>query len=402
MPKDTVVIVDPFSTGALIAPELAKRGVQCYGVLSSETIPSRFTQSYTGEGFADKTLYSPEEISRIIDSESLLAIIPGSETGVYCAEKLSSSYPIPQNNYHTTDYRRKKSVMQQQLALAGLKNIASKKISRRDTDISDINSLSGYVIKPDNSCLTDGVIFVDNKEDAVKWIAQINWDKTNIVGEQNEYYLVQERLDGEEFVVDLVAGREGIKICTLCRYKKGLHNGSHFVYESLDVLDVNDRNYATLIDYAKTSAVALGVEFGPAHLEIMNTPNGPTLIELGARLHGGIAPLVFEKCYSPGLLTSTVDLLTGHFSISPTELKNQARIVFLINENEQFTVTDVAALTKQIQSVNGVTHVKLFLSDNQTVPLTIDLSNCPGIIALVAATKTELDIAEQQVRHLFQ
>ncbi|MGD8106382.1 ATP-grasp domain-containing protein [Pantoea sp. FN0302] len=402
MPKDTVVIVDPFSTGALIAPELKKRGIKCYGVLSSETIPQRFTQSYTGEGFVDKTLYSAGEIAGVIDSNNLLAIIPGSETGVYCAEKLASPYNVTKNDYRTTDYRRKKSIMQQQLALAGLKHIASKKISQTNTDISDINSDSGYVIKPDSSCLTDGVVFFDNKEEATNWISQINWEQTNITGVPNEYYLVQEKLDGEEFVVDLVVDGQDIKVCTLCRYKKGLHNGSHFVYQSLEVLDVNDPNYTPLIEYAKKSVMVLGVEFGPAHLEIMNTKNGPILIELGARLHGGIAPLVFEKCYSPGLLTSVIDMLTQSFDTTPVRLTSKARIVFLINEKEHFTISDTAALTEQMLSVKCVEHVKFFINDNQPVPLTIDLSNCPGIVSLVATSDTELDISEQQIRNLFQ
>lgn len=52
----TVIIVDPFSTGALIAPELEKKGFRCYAVKSSNDLPENFTDSYTGIGFSDNAL----------------------------------------------------------------------------------------------------------------------------------------------------------------------------------------------------------------------------------------------------------------------------------------------------------------------------------------------------------
>ncbi|AGA64646.1 hypothetical protein B488_06540 [Liberibacter crescens BT-1] len=402
MSKDTVIIVDPFLAGTLIAPELEKKGIQCYAVISSDDIPDRFLKSYTSEGFVDKILYSAEEIKNHINFENVLAVVPGTETGVYCTEELSAFYNVKRNNHLTTDWRRKKSVMQEKLVEAGLNSILSKRISQENTSIDDLNSSTGYVIKPDNSCLTDGVVFVDSKQDAVKWISQIDWKKKNIIGARNDFYLVQEKIDGEEFVVDLVADKKGIKVCTLCKYKKGLHNGSHFVYESLEVLDVNDPNYIALVEYAKNASIVLGVEFGLAHLEIMNTKKGPTLIELGARLHGGIAPLVFKKCYSPGLLQSFVDVLTQEFNTAPSTLKNKARIVFLINENENVKIPDINTLQDKIKAIHGVEHVKLFINNNEIIPLTIDLGNCPGIVSLIADRDVELDLLEKTVRDTFQ
>lgn len=402
MLKNIVIIVDPFSSSVLIAPELEKRNIKCFGVLSSTNIPEKITKSYTGEGFFDNKLYSSDEIKKIISPESIIAIIPGAETGVYCAEKLSADYEIDRNNYFTSDWRRKKSAMQEQLSKAGMKSISTRIIDQENNNIEDLDYSSGYVIKPEDSCLTDGVIFVDSKEDAVEWISKIDWCANNIMGTPNKFYLVQEKINGDEFVVDLVVGRKGTKVCTLCKYKKGLHNGSHFVYESLDVLNIKDQNYSYLIEYAVSSAKVLGVEFGLAHMEIMDTKDGPTLIELGARLHGGIAPLVFEKCYTPGLLKSLVDLLSQGFDTEPSILISKARIVFLINESKFHKVHDTASLYNELKSVDGVEHVKLFIGNNETMPLTIDLSNCPGIVSLVANTDNELDQAEDKIRSIFR
>ncbi|WP_345828737.1 ATP-grasp domain-containing protein [Erwinia sp. HDF1-3R] len=402
MSKDTVIIVDPFSTGALIAPELKKINIKCYAVLSNPSIPGRIKDSYTGDGFTDGCLYSADEIKNIISPDTVLAVIPGAETGVYCAEALSFAYNVERNDYLTTDWRRKKSDMQKRLYETGLRSISSKLISQSEDRIDDLNSTSGYVIKPDSSCLTDGVVFVKNKKEAIEWISKINWNKKNIMGVKNGFYLVQEKLEGEEFVVDLVVGHKGIKVCALCRYKKGLHNGSLFVYESLDVLDINDQSYASIIEYAKKASCALGVEFGLAHIEIMNTANGPTMIELGARLHGGIAPLLFEECYSPGLLKSSIELLINEFDITPSILIKKARIVFLVNENESFSIPDAHGLENKLNDIHGVNHIKLFIKNNENIPLTTDLSNCPGIVSIVADTDIELDFLEREVRSIFQ
>ncbi|WP_127960363.1 ATP-grasp domain-containing protein [Serratia microhaemolytica] len=247
MKKDKVIIVDPFSTGALLAPELSKKGLTCYSVLSSPHIPSRFTDSYISADFVDKQLYSPDEIKKQLNTEQVVAVIPGAETGVYCADLLAAHYQVAANNHLTTDWRRQKGAMQNRLAQLGLNSIASKKISQFDSNLDQLDSQTGYVIKPNNSCLTDGVFFFENKPQVTEWISQIDWQQTNIVGEQNQFYLVQEKLEGEEFVVDLVVNQHDIKVCSLCKYRKGLHNNSHFVYECLDVLDISDQRYHAII-----------------------------------------------------------------------------------------------------------------------------------------------------------
>lgn len=60
----TILIVDPFSTGALYAPALQKLGYTCYGVISQPIPFSRFMLSYQGEGMAEAKLHSIDEIKQ--------------------------------------------------------------------------------------------------------------------------------------------------------------------------------------------------------------------------------------------------------------------------------------------------------------------------------------------------
>lgn len=49
-----VVIVDPFSSGALLAAEFKKRGLECIALISQGNIPAVFAGSYRREDFSWK------------------------------------------------------------------------------------------------------------------------------------------------------------------------------------------------------------------------------------------------------------------------------------------------------------------------------------------------------------
>ncbi|CAH2785900.1 MAG: hypothetical protein CBARDCOR_4009 [uncultured Caballeronia sp.] len=49
-----------------------------------------------------------------------------------------------------------------------------------------------------------------------------------------------------------------------------------------------------MTDYAKQAAAALNVSVGPLHMEIIVSPQGPVLVEAGARLHGGVSVSLFS------------------------------------------------------------------------------------------------------------
>ncbi|WP_375615556.1 ATP-grasp domain-containing protein [Bartonella sp. AP58NXGY] len=269
--RKPILIVDPFSTGALYGPALQKLGYACYGVISQQAPFSHYMLSYQGEGMAEAKLHNVDEIKTRFPIGTIEAVIAGAEGGIYCADQLAAYYNCPGNNPSTTDWRRKKAAMQKHLCENGLSYIRSKILTKDNYTFDGFESHSGYVVKPNDSAGSDGVLFFSNLEEVAAWSSRIDWTQKNIFGAPNEAYLLQERLEGEEYIVDAIVKGEAIKVCALSRYKKGIHNGSAFVYESLDVLDAQDPLYAALISYAKQCIRAVGIEYGPAHMEIMHS-----------------------------------------------------------------------------------------------------------------------------------
>ena len=71
------------------------------------------------------------------------------------------------------------------------------------------------------------------------------------------------------------------------RYDKRPANGSAFVYFGDIPVDPGSPECQKLIPYAKQVLDAIGVRNGPSHGEIILTDDGPCLVEMNCRAHGG-------------------------------------------------------------------------------------------------------------------
>jgi len=102
-----------------------------------------------------------------------------------------------------------------------------------------------------------------------------------------EEVLCQEFLIGREYVVDMVS-RDGVhKVVMTWLYDKRPANGSAFVYFGDIPVDPDSPESQALIPYAKQCLDAIGCRNGPSHGEIIMTEDGPCLVEMNCRAHGG-------------------------------------------------------------------------------------------------------------------
>lgn len=99
--------------------------------------------------------------------------------------------------------------------------------------------------------------------------------------------LCQEFLRGKEYVVDHVS-RDGKHKCVMVwMYDKRPANGNAFVYFGCVPVDSGSPEAKILIAYTRRVLDALDIKNGPSHAEIMMTNDGPCLVEMNARAHGG-------------------------------------------------------------------------------------------------------------------
>ncbi|CAI5722738.1 unnamed protein product [Peronospora farinosa] len=125
----------------------------------------------------------------------------------------------------------------------------------------------------------------DLKPDVVKVVLRLleSAGKTNGLGLQNDAVLLQEYLEGDEFVVDTVSRNGEHKVTAIWKYDKRRVNDAASVYFGLSLVPaegvVNE-----VIDYQ----LQVLDGNGPAHGEVRFCCGSPVLIDIDTRYHGGI------------------------------------------------------------------------------------------------------------------
>ena len=139
--------------------------------------------------------------------------------------------------------------------------------------------------------------------------------------------VIQEFLEGDEYVVDTVSLGGVHKVVMLWRYDKRLANGASFVYFGEQPVESSSIEADLLVPYALAVLDVVGVLNGPAHMEIKLTPHGggegapanaslsPCLVEVNLRCHGGSGlwvPLAEALCGGYSQVSVAADACLEH------------------------------------------------------------------------------------------
>jgi biotin carboxylase len=371
------VIVDPYSSGALYAPAFAEHGVPVVAVVSGPTPPPAFAPSYRPQDF-------PEIITWHGDLEPVLTrlaelrprcVIAGCESGVELAEMLaprvlSGLCNVPE----MASARRHKADMAAAVAAAGLPVIPQictadpDEVTAwlRQTGLTD----QDLVVKPPKSSSTDGVVRIPAGGDwRAAFDAQIG--RHNQLGLLNDRLLVQQFVTGTEYVLDTFSHDGVHDLVDVCRYRK-VDNGPFMaVYDTMEWVAPDAPDVPELLAYGRAVLDAVGVRFGPVHLEVMRTESGPRLIELGARPHGGGQPRFCQVATGDSQINRTVDYLVGRPVPAGFQLLKNQLVVFLIARGSG--IVRNAEVLDQIRDLPSHHFSVHHLVNGHYVPMTRDL-----------------------------
>ena len=214
------------------------------------------------------------------------ACLAGGEAGVDLADALSEELNLLTNGTDIPNRRDKK--LQQEL----IKNVGLRSVRQAGgTEFSEVEQFLKtepfpVVLKPVESAGSDGVKLCHTMEEA-KQHFEVLMKSQMVNGGECPAVLCQEFLRGKEYVVDHVS-RDGIhKTMMVWVYDKRPANGSAFVYFGCVPVDPESPEAKILIPYVRRTLDALGVKNGPSHGEVMMTEDGPCLVEMNCRAHGG-------------------------------------------------------------------------------------------------------------------
>lgn len=238
---------------------------------------------------------------------SHIGIIPGNDFCVQYAFEISQKLGLPSNTKESGIGARNKIVMRNMLKMHNVK--APK--SQCFYSIEEIENNKGQfafplVIKPPDMTSSLFVQQVNSYDELINCAKKILALDCNVLNYPIiKAVLVEEYVQGPEFSIELLLDEGRIIFSSITEKHKGPL--PHFV-ELGHVVPSTVTSQAqedSLIKTAIAATKAIGLEYGPAHVEIVYTEEGPSVIELAARIGGdNIMKLVREATgiYIPELV----------------------------------------------------------------------------------------------------
>ncbi|MBJ2119141.1 MULTISPECIES: ATP-grasp domain-containing protein [Proteus] len=300
-----VLIVDPFSSGAIFANRVKELyGYNVIALITNNNLPPTIVSTFKEEDYSAVFNYaSHEEAAQQIELALGRApdfIICGSEPGVLIFDLLCHRWNLLPNLFKLSQARRDKYLMQKQLMLDGIRYIPHYRSGQLSKILTwcEENPFKEYVIKPVCSFGTEGVFFCKNTAE-IKNAFNLLINTFDYSGNKNKELLIEQKINGIEYVVDAVSSNGVHFIVNIFKYLKQKVNGIP-IYHQMVTEPVN--LFPELVDYTKSVLTSLGIKNGTSHNEIIMSSNGPVLIESGARMHGGLGPSLVERCNSHSLI----------------------------------------------------------------------------------------------------
>ena len=296
--KRNIIIVECKSTGINFIEDIINRG---YNPVILDTEYSDTKEGHTYKEMLLKEYEhikydydmiheqeSYEETLELVKEWDPLLVLPGNEKGVILASKLSYGLNLKCNDIENLDAMTLKNEMQNRLAEKGLRSIKGKVVKTAEEAIEFYESegLEQVVLKPVYSAGSASVRICSNRDEMIKSLDEL-LSKTNKYGDELTELLIQERILGDEYIVNTVSCEGEHRVTLVWKYNKIRTPDGAMVYDTCETVNELNLGEAEMVEYAYDVADALGIQYGPVHGEYMIDDKGPVLIEVNCRPCGG-------------------------------------------------------------------------------------------------------------------
>ncbi len=295
--KPVVLIVECISSSVNYLKDLEERGYQAV-VLESPIIRKNQPDWYTYDMFGAK---QPKIIFRHEKYEDTLKevkkinpvlIVTGADHGLEICMRLSHDLGLKNNKLENLPKMRDKFISQETLKKAGIRCIESIRYTNMKEAIKFFKEHGNkIVVKPAKGVSSIGVSVCTSQAQLKKSIALASSKDNYWV--TNKRPILQEFIDGEEYIVDTVSSNGLIKVSSVYHYHKKQIPGYAPVYSKTLAHNPTEKEIKPIVDYALKVVKTVGVQWGPVHGEYKVDKKGPVLIETNCRIPGGSMPNTF-------------------------------------------------------------------------------------------------------------
>lgn len=408
-----IVVVDPISTGAVLAHQIVNERQHQVIAVWSDVIPSElmgYVDARCAVEFAGSIKHAAGCLDATVNAIRALGLevsecMVGCETGVLLTDQLTAALGCRGNGTAKSSLRRNKYLQTEAIRSAGLNacgQVLANSVEDVDAFLSQMEPSVGgafkAVVKPVEGAGSDGVSICESPEAVRSAFAALEGTK-NVLGLDNYAVLLQEYLRGDEYVVDTVS-RSGVHKCVaIWRYDKRRFNGSSVVYYGMRLLPIDaEPQLATMVRYVFGVLDAIGIRNGAIHSEVKIEERGPVLIEANCRLHGGEgtwAPMA-EAClgysavsamldaYLDPLAFATIPPMPSAFRAHAKEAKLRSAVSGVLREIDEEAMAEIRGLSSYQSEM-------LSASVGTRIEKTIDLLTSYGNVNLVNESLEQLE-----------
>lgn len=296
-PNRTVAIVDGYSTGNFLLPAFARLGVEAVHVQSTPELIAPLAPPRLAAYRENLVCADPGTTARELARHRPLAVLAGAEFGVRLADELSERLGLMTNGTRLSAARRDKFLMIEALRGVGIRCARQ----HRSADPEELRAwaeregVHPVVVKPISSSGADNV-HICRDGDAIVRAARSVMSARDLFQQPNTEALAQSYLDGTEYVVDMACSQGERYVCGVWEYRKRDIGSGRRIYDRDVLLDPGEDPVPELVAYVDTVLEALNIRHGAVHAEVIMTASGPVLVEVAARLNGGLNAGFQELC----------------------------------------------------------------------------------------------------------
>lgn len=295
---ENIVIVHAISTGYNLVEDTLQRGY--YPVVLNLRSP--------GEGDSEmRESIRPriEKKCRFIEeretySETLEAVrelkpkvvLAGAEGGVELATRLAEDLGLPGNPTSILPQMKEKAAMHEALRKHGLRYIRGKLVGSPEEAASFYDELGvqRVVVKENSGASSVGFHICNSRQEVIDAVKTEFSNEIDYYGRRLDKMLIQEMIDGTEYVVNTVSCEGKVRLTSVFRYYKTVTRSGGKIYRYVESINSLTMENYELVQYAYRTAEAIGIRYGAVHGEYMVDDNGPVLIEINCRPMGGSKP----------------------------------------------------------------------------------------------------------------
>ena len=238
----------------------------------------------------------------------VIGVVCGSDAGLECSERLLDA--LAERSNGRLNARRDKYEMHEALRCAGMpcaKQAVASEWREAAAFLEQLPRPLACVVKPRRGQASLRVGLARSSDEAALLFERVLELPATLDEEADtSSALLQEYLQGEEWVVDSVSRDGEHKILALWRYDKGPANGAPFCYYGIEPVGLGSARAARVAAYALQVLEVLQWRWGPVHMEVMyveardqsGLERGPVLVEANAgRLNGEEFALLADVVY---------------------------------------------------------------------------------------------------------